>query len=126
MGDPRLSPDEIRAAAEVHDELAPEYRDAVVQSFLEKIDQEVGARIDARLDAARQAEARATDPVIMERKRTQLAAVAVGSAITAVASGAAVEWSAHYPGSSPVKALIVVWTVLAIIYLTYAWRIRRR
>ena len=126
MGDPTLSPDEIRAAAEVHDELAPEYRDAVVQSFLEKIDKEVGARIDARLDAARQPVARATDPAILEKKRAQLAAVAVGSAITAVASGAAVAWSAHYPGSSPVKALLAVWTVLAIIYLAYAWRIRRR
>lgn len=31
-----LSPDDIRAAAEVHNELGPEYSDAVVASFLEK------------------------------------------------------------------------------------------
>jgi hypothetical protein len=49
MGDSSLSPDEIRAAAEVHDELGPDYHEAVVESFLEKIDKEVGARIDARL-----------------------------------------------------------------------------
>jgi hypothetical protein len=33
-----LSPDDIRAAAETHAELGPDYRDAVVESFLAKID----------------------------------------------------------------------------------------
>jgi hypothetical protein len=42
-------PADIRAAAEIHAELGPEYRDAVVESFLAKIDQEIAARIDARL-----------------------------------------------------------------------------
>ena len=42
-----LSPDDIRAAAEVHAELGPEYREAVVESFLAKIDSEIAARIDA-------------------------------------------------------------------------------
>ena len=46
--------------------------------------------------------------------------------LTAAASGAAVGWSVHYPGSSPVKALAVVWAVLAVLYLGYAWRLRRR
>lgn len=97
-----------------------------MESFLEKIDKEVGARIDTRLDATRHAAARAPDPAMMERKRTQFAAMAVGSAIAALASGAAVEWSVHYPGSSPVKALLLVWAVLAIGYIAYAWRLRRR
>jgi hypothetical protein len=66
MGDPTLSPDEIRATAEVLDELGPDYRDAVVESFPEKIDKEVGARIDAQLASARQAETRAPDPAILE------------------------------------------------------------
>jgi hypothetical protein len=47
----QLSPGEIRAAAEVHKELGPEYRDAVVESFLEKIDQQVAARIDQTVSA---------------------------------------------------------------------------
>ena len=47
-----LSPDEFRAAAEVHRELGPEYSDAVVESFLEKVDREIGARIDAHLASA--------------------------------------------------------------------------
>jgi hypothetical protein len=126
MGDSGLSADDVRAAAEIHNELGPDYRDAVVQSFLDKIDKDVTARIDARLDATRQAGTGRSDPVLMERKRTQLGAMAVGSAVAAVGSGAAVEWSLHYPGSSPVKALFVVWVVIALAYLGYAWHIRRR
>jgi hypothetical protein len=126
MGDPGLSPDEIRAAAEVHDELGPDYRDAVVESFLEKIDKDVGARIDAQLSSATQARTGAPDPALLARKRSQLGAMAAGSAVAALASGAAVEWSIHYPGSSPIKALAIVWAVLALAYIAYAWRLRRR
>ncbi len=125
MGNSGLSPDEIRAAAAVHDELGPDYRDAVVESFLEKIDNEVGARIDAQL-AARQPGPRAPDPALMDRKRSQLGAMAAGSVLAAVASGVAVEWSVHYPGSSPVKALAIVWAFLAVVYIACAWRLRRR
>jgi hypothetical protein len=125
MGDSRLSPEEIRAAAEVHAELGPDYHDAVVQSFLDKLDGEVSARIDAQV-GARAAGKAAADPALLERRRAQLGAMVAGSVLTAVASGAAVEWSVHYPGSSPVKALAVVWAVLAVLYLGYAWRLRRR
>ena len=44
-----LSPQEIRAAAAAHKELGPEYSDAVVESFLERVDREITARVDARL-----------------------------------------------------------------------------
>ncbi len=123
--DSRLS-DEIRAAAEVHNELGPDYRDAVVESFLERIDKEVGARIDARLASARQPGTHDPDPALLDRKRSQLGAMAAGSVLGALASGAAVEWSIHYPGSSPVKALATVWAILAVAYIAYAWRLRRR
>lgn len=126
MDDSSLSPDEIRAAAEVHNELGPDYRDAVVESFLEKIDRQVGNRIEAQLAAVRPPATPASDRVLVDRKRSQLAAMAVGSVLTALASGAAVGWSVHYPGSSPVKALALVWAILAVAYISYAWRLRRR
>ena len=47
-----MSPDDIRAAAGAHRELGPEYSDAVVASFLEKVDQEVAARVAERLAAS--------------------------------------------------------------------------
>jgi hypothetical protein len=43
-----LSPDEIRAAAAAQKELGPEYSDAVIESFLERVDREIDARVDAR------------------------------------------------------------------------------
>src|SRR5215469_3144749 len=44
-----VSPEDIRAAAEVHHELGPEYSDAVVAAFIDKVDREVAARVEARL-----------------------------------------------------------------------------
>ena len=44
-----VSPEDIRAAAAVHEELGPDYSDAVVASFLDKVDREVAARVEARL-----------------------------------------------------------------------------
>src|SRR5438132_9019730 len=38
---------EIRAAAAAHEELGPEYSDAVVASFLERVEEEIDARVDA-------------------------------------------------------------------------------
>ena len=46
-----VGPEDIRAAAEVHNELGPEYSDAVVASFVDKVEAEVAARVQARLAA---------------------------------------------------------------------------
>ena len=54
MSESPLSGQEIRAAAAAHDELGPEYSDAVVASFLAKVDKEIDARVDARLAGGRQ------------------------------------------------------------------------
>lgn len=126
MSDSGLSPDEVRAVAEVHNELGPEYRDAVVESFLERIDKQVGDRIDARLAATRPAGSRASDPALLRLKRMQFGAMVAGTVVGALGSGLAVEWSIHYPGSSPVKALTVVWAIIAVVYILYGWRLRRR
>jgi hypothetical protein len=44
-----LTPDEVRAAAETHSELGPDYQSAVIESFIDKVGQEIDARVDARL-----------------------------------------------------------------------------
>jgi hypothetical protein len=44
-----VSPDDVHAAAEAHRELGPEYSDAVVASFIDKVDRAVAARVEARL-----------------------------------------------------------------------------
>jgi hypothetical protein len=79
MTDSPLSPREIRAAAEVHQELGPEYSDAVVASFLEKVDREISARVEARL-----ARMPPTEPAKADSRRTLLTGIAIGAAVAGV------------------------------------------
>jgi NAD+--asparagine ADP-ribosyltransferase len=74
-----LSPDDIRAAAEVHQELGPEYNDAVVASFLEKVDREIAARVEARLAGVARAE-----PPKQNNRRTLVKGMAIGAATVAL------------------------------------------
>lgn len=110
MDNSRLSPEEIRAAAEVHDELSPEYRDAVVASFLERIDVEIAARIDARLAdvvvAGPQSAARPRSSVGGRRGLLQGLAIGFGAATIPLL------WfwdqGTRGPGQHPVRALALV------------------
>jgi hypothetical protein len=76
-----LSPQEIRAAAETHDELGPAYSDAVIESFLERVDREITARVDARVDARSGGTVspdRSEPSAQLDSRRTLLTGVAIG------------------------------------------------
>jgi hypothetical protein len=115
-----LSPDEIRAVAEVHQELGPDYSSAVVESFLEKIDSQIGARIDARIADLRLpadlSQARKGHPTAatLARRRTFLA----GAAIGAVGAGAPLTIFAlghlNYGGAG---GLAAIWLVIALAFI---------
>ena len=83
MSDSPVSPEDIRAAAETYQELGPEYHDAVVASFLQKVDREVAARVEARL-----AETAAVQPPKRKRRRAALARRRVLRDVTAASAGA--------------------------------------
>jgi ferric-dicitrate binding protein FerR (iron transport regulator) len=83
MSDSPVSPEDIRAAAETYAELGPEYHDAVVASFLDKIGREVDARVEARLAAAAPAA-----PLPRKRRRAPLTRRRVLRDVTAAAAGA--------------------------------------
>ena len=124
-----LSPDDIRAAAEVHAELGTEYRDAVVESFLEKIDDEIAARIDARLAAAApRAPRRDLDPVTAARRRGLATGLVSGLALGTIVVGVPLSWFAVGIGGS--AKLWFIWVVIAIVYgagaVTVLIRNRRR
>jgi hypothetical protein len=74
-----LSPQDIRAAAEVHRELGPEYSDAIVASFLDQVDREIAARVDARLAGARPAE-----PTELGNRHALLKGIAIGIAASGI------------------------------------------
>ena len=79
-----LSPEEIRAAAAAHQELGPEYRDAVIESFLERVDQEITARVDARLGPVSREQP--VQPAQSNGRRTLLTGAAIGIFVTGVPS----------------------------------------
>ena len=83
MSDSPVSPEDIRAAAETYHELGPEYHDAVVASFLQKVDREVAARVEARL-----AETAAAQPPKRKRRGAALAKRRVLRDVVAASAGA--------------------------------------
>ncbi len=79
-----LDPQEIRAAAETHRELGPEYSDAVIESFLERVDREITARIDARLGPVPREQP--VQPAQSNSRRTLLTGVMIGVLVAGVPS----------------------------------------
>jgi len=88
-----VSPEDIRAAAEVHTQLGPEYNDAVVAAFIAEVDRQVAARVEARL-----AETDRTRPAAHEGRWPLLKGIAIGvcaGALTVAGIGLAVSAPAH-------------------------------
>jgi hypothetical protein len=125
MTDSPLSSQDIRAAAEVHRELGPEYSDAVVESFLGKVDKHIEDRIEQRLASMPKRARRPVDPVRLAKRRTALAGAAIGSAV-AGAPLTLVAWNAFHDFGVSTAPLLVIWVVLLAVYGLVAFRLRRR
>jgi hypothetical protein len=109
-----MSPEEIRAAAEVHNELGPGYRDAVIESFLDKVGREIDARVDTRL-----AQQRAEQPSARGRHGHSGSPMAL--AIVSMGLGIPLSAIAVAAGQNPAgfMGLLVVWIAIAIINIAY-------
>ena len=117
MSDSPLSRQEIYAAAAAHDELGPEYSDAVVASFLEKVDKEIDARVDARHAGMRQP----APPAERDDLRTLLKGVAVGIGASGIAFFAV-------GGNADERLHRVIWVLLLLVVICTAaagWAGRR-
>ena len=116
-----LSPDEIRAAAAAHKELGPEYSDTVIESFLERVDREIDARVDARLGPVSRRQ-----PVQSARpndRRTLLTGVAIGIFITGLPSAMVAASAGGVIGKDETQVLFVVgilW-VIAVAVAAFAY-----
>jgi hypothetical protein len=132
MSTSNLSSQEIRAAAETHHELGPDYHDAVVESFLAKIEKVIEARVDARLAASAPAPSRRLDAVTLARRRLALKYMAVGSVGAAIPLSLFSVWvyeeRGRYLGSlSPsemILTLALVWILIVAVYVACALRLR--
>jgi hypothetical protein len=125
MSDSRLSAQDIRAAAEVHRELGPDYSDAVVESFLGKIDKHIEDRVEQRLASMPGQARRPVDRVRLAKRRTALAGAAGGSIVAGAPLSLVAWWVLKDAGGNPAP-LLVVWVVLLAVYGLAAYRLRRR
>ena len=109
-----MSSEEIRAAAETYSELGPGYRDAVIESFLEKVGGEIDARVAARLAAL--------PPEPTRRRRGSASGSPLTLAVISMIMGIPISAIAVAAGTHPAGALglVVVWVAIAAINLGYA------
>jgi hypothetical protein len=111
-----LSPDEIRAAAEIHRELGRDYQDAVVESFIERVGREIDARVDSRLAAAQQ---QAAQPAKQQKTLAlPIVSIALGIPLSGITLGLS--------SSAQLTGLAVVWIAIAVINVAYALAYRSR
>lgn len=124
MSEPPVTAQEVRASAEVHRELGPEYGDAVVESFLARIEKQIDARVDERLAAVRPRPRRPANPVRLSKYRFALAGVVAGSIV--VGGPLTIALAAQLSGTGGIGHLVVFWVVLLVVYGLAAYRLRRR
>jgi hypothetical protein len=118
-----LSPQEIRAAAATHQELGPEYSDAVIESFLERVDREITARVDARLGPVSREQP--VQPAQSNSRRTLLTGVAIGIFVTGVPSMMVAASASGVIATDERQALLIIavlWAV-AVAVAAFASRI---
>lgn len=114
MATSSLSADEIRAAAETHRELPPEYQNAVIESFLAKVDGEIDARVDARLAACGHGRLR-------DRHRPRSPAFfALATMVAAIPLSAIAVAAGQHPAGF--WGLLVVWAAIVVINVVYISR----
>ena len=107
-----VSPDEVRAAAETYHELGPGYRDAVIESFLDKVSREIDARVDTRL-----AEQAAPPPARSHRGAGSPMVLAVISMTLGIPISAIAVAAGRHPAGA--VGLIAAWIAIAIINVAY-------
>ena len=121
-----MSAGEFRAAAETSKELGPEYQDAILESFVDRVGREIDARVDARLaQAAAQplaAQRMATPPAPRTPKPFSVMALALGSIALGIPLTAIVVAAGKQPAGF--AGLVVIWVAIAVINLGYAAKMR--
>ncbi|MEV4112608.1 hypothetical protein [Nonomuraea sp. NPDC049695] len=114
MPDTRPIRDELRATLEARRDLGPEYETALVESFVERLDATISARVRAELDyhgatpRKKSTPGRAMIPIA-------LGSMGIGIPLTAVAAG--------YAG---LTGLTITWIAIVIINVAAAGAVMRR
>lgn len=125
-----LSPQEIRAAAAAHQELGPEYGDAVIESFLERVDREITARVDARLGPVSREQsvrpAQSAQLAESNSRRPLLTGVAIGIFVTGVPSMMVAASAGGVIAKDETQVLLIIAVLWAVSVAVAASAIRVR
>ena len=105
-----LTPDEVRAAAETHRELGPDYQAAVIESFLDKVGREIDARVDARLAVAQPGIRAPRQPSRGGPLALAIVSLGVGVPLTGITEGT----------HAGIVALAIIWAAIAVINVAYS------
>jgi hypothetical protein len=116
----QLAQEDIAAAAAAHRELGRDYDDAVAQSLVERIGEEIDKRVDARVGRKGDAPARRDRPGEVSRPARaslETVALALGSII-----GGVLSWNVLNAHRGGFGLFVFVWVVIAVINIAYARR----
>lgn len=119
MSSSSFSRDEIRAAAETHRELGPDYQEAVIESFLDKVGKEIDARVDARLGSGRRDWRPQPAP---KQHHGSAMALAIVSMVLGIPLTAIVLAAGSHPAG--LAGLLIVWAAIVAINVAFAIRLR--
>lgn len=103
--------DELRAAVSARRDLGPDFEDALVESFLDKMGQEVDRRVDERLAAAPKAKDVAKAGRTRDGQRLALAIISL-----ALGTAATISITLLSDGSS---AYIPVWIAIVLVNIVF-------
>ena len=118
MAENKPTRDDLVAAIGARRELGPEYEDAVLDSFLARLENQIEARVDARVSqrlgqspaASAESQSGRSDPGLV----LGVWSVIAGIPVTAIATG-----------NEGVVGLVVAWAGIATVNLAHALRRRR-
>lgn len=117
----QLAQEDVAAAAAAHRELGRDYDDAVAQSLVERIGDEIDKRVDARLGrsgdlpARRNRSGELSRPV---RASLETVSLALGSMIF----GGIISWNVLNDPRGGFGLFVFIWVVIAVINIAYARR----
>lgn len=110
--------DELRAAMAARRDLGPDYEDAVVESFLDKMGAEIDRRVDERL-------AHLPKSKDLARQEKRADGMRLALAIVSLSLGTIATIALLIAGDIAESGLIVVWTGVFLVNLAFAYGGRR-
>ncbi len=106
-------------------ELGPDYGDAVVESFLARIDEHIEARVEQQLASETAPRRPQIDPALLGKYRTVFAGFVAGSVVVGVPLTIRA-WTLYGDAGHKSISLMWVWVVILAVYGLAAYRLRRR